>query len=63
MAKSFESETTLFLQQLKKDDPQLEARQKAGRARWWVCKTDPRQQEEFEEARIPQKPYQYYSIK
>lgn len=31
----YESEATQFLNQLKVDNPQLEAEQRAGRAIWW----------------------------
>ena len=36
--KNYESDVTLFLKQLKKDKPDLQAKQVAGRARLWFIK-------------------------
>ncbi|MGL4767523.1 MAG: DUF3460 family protein [Formosimonas sp.] len=55
----YESDITLFLQQLKKDNPQLEQAQREGRARLWDKAQDLRTQREFDSADIPQKPYVY----
>ncbi len=60
MAKSpYVSDITEFLTTLKEQDPALEARQRAGRARFWDKELDFEQLEEFEEAKVPQKPYVY----
>ncbi|GAA4334140.1 DUF3460 family protein [Pigmentiphaga soli] len=59
MAKSYESDITRFLQDLKKQRPQLEAEQRKGRARLWDKTIDPELVEGFKAARVPQKPYVY----
>jgi hypothetical protein len=55
----YESDVTLFLKDLKKEDPQLEKGQRDGRARLWDKPQDLRLQREFEEATVAQKPYVY----
>lgn len=57
--KNYESDVTLFLKQLKKDKPELQAQQVAGRARLWDKEINTEQQEQFKAARVPQSPYVY----
>jgi len=59
MANNYQSEITEFLQQYKAQHPDVEARQREGRARLWDKRIDPEQQEGFRAARVPQKPYVY----
>ena len=55
----YESDITLFLKDLKKEDKHLEKSQREGRARLWDKPQDLRLQREFEEATVAQKPYVY----
>ena len=55
----YESEITLFLKELKKEEPQLEQQQREGRARLWDKAQDLRTQRELDAAEIAQKPYVY----
>jgi hypothetical protein len=57
----YTSDTTQFIEQLKTERPDLEARQRAGRAIWWDKNIDRQAQSEWREARVPQKPYVYSS--
>jgi len=59
MTQNYQSEITEFLQQYKAQHPDLEARQREGRARLWDKRVDPELQEGFRAARVPQKPYVY----
>ncbi|MDX3906555.1 MAG: DUF3460 family protein [Pigmentiphaga sp.] len=59
MAKSYESDITRFLQELKQQRPQLEIEQKKGRARLWDKTIDPELAEGFKASAVPQKPYVY----
>ena len=55
----YESDTTLFIHALRKQDPQLEARQRAGRALLWDKHINLRQQADVDAAEVPQQPYVY----
>ncbi|MDO8769337.1 MAG: DUF3460 family protein [Burkholderiaceae bacterium] len=55
----YQSDVTLFIDQLKKDKPSLEAEQRAGRALLWDKKLDPGLQAEYQEGAVAQKPYVY----
>ncbi len=57
--KPYVSEVTSFLQDLKARNPELEAQQKAGRARLWDRPQDAELREAFDSARVAQKPYVY----
>ena len=59
MAKSYESEITRFLKQYKEQHPDVEQRQREGRARLWDKNLDPEWQEQFKSGRVVQKPYVY----
>ena len=55
----YTSEITQFIDEMKRAQPDLETRQRAGRAIWWDKKVDRAVQSEFSEARVPQGPYVY----
>lgn len=55
----YTSDTTDFINQMKKDNPQLEAEQLAGRALLWDKNINHAAQAEAEEARVAQQPYVY----
>lgn len=55
----YQSDATRFINELKKQDPGLEARQRAGRALLWDRHVDRELQAEFRAARVPQRPYVY----
>jgi len=55
----YTSEATDFLNQLKKDKPQLEAQQLAGRSLLWDKQVNYEAQAEAAQARVAQKPYVY----
>lgn len=57
--KPYQSETTQFLEELKRRDPTLEARQRQGRALLWDREQDRQAQREYQEARVAQQPYVY----
>jgi hypothetical protein len=57
----YKSEMTLFIEQLKIDSPDLEARQRAARGIWWDKQVDRDAQSEWREARVPQRAYVYSS--
>jgi hypothetical protein len=55
----YESDITLFLKQLKKDQPELTQQQLDGRARLWDKAQNVREQHDAEDSQIAQKPYVY----
>ncbi len=55
----YTSEATNFINGLKKQDPQLEARQLAGRALLWDKHVNYEAQADAAKARVEQKPYVY----
>jgi hypothetical protein len=55
----YRSDTTQFIDQLKAAQPDLEARQRAGRALLWDKNLDRGLQGEYAQARVAQKPYVY----
>jgi hypothetical protein len=55
----YESDVTQFIGQLKGQQPDLEAQQRAGRATWWDKRIDRDQQQEWGEARVRQNAYVY----
>jgi hypothetical protein len=50
---------TQFIDSLKQRDPQLEDRQRQGRALLWDKAVDRKAQQEHNESRVAQKPYVY----
>ena len=57
----YRSEATQFIDHLKAEKPQLEARQRAGRALLWDKQLDRNTQADFSAAKVPQSPYVYFS--
>ncbi len=57
--KSYESEFTLFMRELKQQRPQLEAEQRKSRAIWWDHKQDLETQKREQESRVKQQAYVY----
>ena len=55
----YRSDVTQFITQLKAEQPDLEAQQRAGRALWWDKHLDREAISEWKDARVPQKPYVY----
>ena len=55
----YQSEVTQFIEQLKTEEPDLESRQRAGRALLWDKHVDREAWTEWRDARVPQKPYVY----
>ncbi len=55
------SEASLFIEQLKKAKPTLEAEQRQGRALLWDKPQNAQEQNAFDAARIAQKPYVYFN--
>jgi hypothetical protein len=55
----YRSDVTQFIAQLKTEQPDLEAQQRAGRALWWDKKLDREAIAEWQDARVPQKAYVY----
>lgn len=62
MATSYQSDTTLFLNQLKQERPELEAQQREGRALLWDKNLNQELFEGYKAARVPQTPYVYYQV-
>ena len=59
MADQYTSEITQFLQHYKSEHPDVEQRQRDGRARLWDKPQDPELTEGFKQARVRQSPYVY----
>jgi hypothetical protein len=57
----YNSDVTQFIEQLKTEKPDLEARQRAGRAILWDKNVDREAWSEFREAQVAQQPYVYGS--
>jgi hypothetical protein len=55
----YKSEATQFIDQLKAQQPDLEARQRAGRALLWDKAVDRNVWTEFRQGQVAQKPYVY----
>lgn len=55
----YQSDTTLFIEQLKKDHPELDAQQRAGRLLLWDKPVDRSLWQQFRAAQVPQQPYVY----
>jgi hypothetical protein len=56
---TYQSEATQFIDQLKSRDPELEARQRAGRELLWDKAVDRSAWSEYRAAQVAQKPYVY----
>lgn len=57
--KPYRSDVTELIESLKQRDPQLEEKQRAGRALLWDRTQDRDAQAAQREARVPQQPYVY----
>ena len=57
----YQSEITQFIEQLKTEKPDLEARQRAGRALLWDKHVNREAWAEWRQARVAQKPYVYHN--
>lgn len=57
--KPYTSDVTQFIQSLKSHDPQLEQRQREGRALWWDREIDRDEWQAYREGRVRQQPYVY----
>jgi hypothetical protein len=57
--KPYKSDASQFIDSLKQRDPQLEERQRQGRALLWDKEIDRQAQAEWRDARVDQKPYVY----
>lgn len=55
----YQSEATQFINQLKTEKPDLEARQRQGRELLWDKNVDRQAQAGYQAARVAQKPYVY----
>ncbi len=55
----YQSDTTQFLGELRQRSPELEARQRQGRALLWDKQVDREALSEYQAARVAQKPYVY----
>jgi hypothetical protein len=61
MAKGYESELTGFLRSLKQQKPQIEAKQREGRALWWDKRLDPDELQRHRASAVHQSAYVYYA--
>jgi hypothetical protein len=57
----YNSDATEFIEQLKAKKPDLEAQQRAGRSLLWDRLVNRELQTEWQEARVAQQPYVYFS--
>ena len=57
----YSSEVTQFIEQLKAEKPDLESRQRAGRALLWDKHVDREAWGEWRQAQVAQKPYVYHN--
>lgn len=55
----YESDLTRFIRELKAKQPDLERKQREGRAIWWDKELDPEQLKHWQESKVPQQPYVY----
>ena len=55
----YKSDATQFIDQLKSQQPDLETRQRAGRALLWDKAVDRNAWTQYRSAQVPQKPYVY----
>ena len=56
------SDATQFIEQLKREHPQLEAEQRQGRALLWDKSISRDDQQAFKDGRVAQKPYVYQTL-
>ncbi len=58
--KAYESDTTRFIREFLKKNPEVVDKQRIARSTWWDRPQDREQRSKFEEAREPKKSYEYY---
>ena len=58
--KAYESDTTRFIRDFLKKNPEVVDKQRIARSTWWDRPQDREQRRKFEEAREPKKSYEYY---
>lgn len=58
---TYESDITRFLRELKQKNPDLERKQREGRAIWWDREVDLDELRRRNQAKVPQPPYVYYT--
>lgn len=61
MKEGYESDITRLIRELKAKQPDLERKQREGRAIWWDKELDFDELRRREQARVPQPPYAYYT--
>lgn len=61
--KSYQSDITLFLQDLKAKKPEVEAQQREGRAKLWDRTLDLEEQARYRSSRVAQQGYVYQTGK
>jgi len=61
--KPYKSDVTQFIDELKAKNPQLEEEQRRGRALLWDKRIDREALADYREAKVPQDPYVYYTVK
>ena len=59
MAANYESDITKFLRELKSKSPDLDRKQREGRAIFWDKAPDPDDLRRWDESAVPQPPYVY----
>ncbi len=59
MPTPYESDTTRFLRDLKAKRPEIEAKQREGRAQLWDRTLDLDEQARYQASRVAQRPYVY----
>ena len=59
MAKEYESDITRFIRELKTKDPDLERKQREGRAIYWDKQLDSDELRRWKASNVPQQPYVY----
>ena len=59
MSYNYQSDTTQFLNELIKNQPELETERLANRGLLWDVQLNADEQKGYQEARVPKKPYTY----
>jgi hypothetical protein len=59
MAQPYESDLTKFIRELKEKNPNIERKQREGRAIWWDKELDFDELKRWQEAEVPQQGYVY----
>lgn len=57
----YESDTTKFIREFLRKNPEVVEKQKRARATWWDKIYDADQREAFEESKVAKNSYEYYS--